>query len=104
MPKPNQPKSRARVRAKPSPVAATAPADLVKIRARIDDVDQRIPALISERARLAQHVGVTKRASGAAVEFYRPEREAEVLQLVIARNEGPLTDEEMVRLFREIMS
>ncbi|MCZ8132643.1 MAG: prephenate dehydratase [Steroidobacteraceae bacterium] len=104
MPKPNQPKSRARVRAKPSPVAATAPADLVKIRARIDDVDQRIQALISERARLAQHVGVTKRASGAAVEFYRPEREAEVLQLVIARNEGPLTDEEMVRLFREIMS
>ncbi len=38
------------------------------------------------------------------LEFYRPEREAQVLRGVVARNKGPLTDEEMVRLFREIMS
>ena len=35
---------------------------------------------------------------------YRPEREAQVLQKVMARNEGPLHPEEMARLFREIMS
>jgi chorismate mutase/prephenate dehydratase len=78
---------------------------LAEIRGRIDAVDRELQDLISERARLAQVVGVTKRASGTpTVEFYRPEREAEVLQSVIDRNRGPLADEEMVRLFREIMS
>jgi chorismate mutase/prephenate dehydratase len=43
--------------------------------------------------------GLTERA-----EFYRPEREAQVLRGVVERNKGPLRDEEMVRLFRELMS
>jgi chorismate mutase/prephenate dehydratase len=78
---------------------------LAEIRSRIDAVDRKLQDLISERARLAQAVGISKRASGAqTVEFYRPEREAEVLQRVIERNDGPLADEEIVRLFREIMS
>jgi chorismate mutase/prephenate dehydratase len=38
------------------------------------------------------------------VDFYRPDREAEVLRAAIARNKGPLRDEEILRLFREIMS
>ena len=40
----------------------------------------------------------------SAVDYYRPEREAEVLRKIQARNEGPIRDEEMLRLFREIMS
>ncbi len=36
--------------------------------------------------------------------FYRPEREAQVLQAVIDRNEGPLAGETVARIFREIMS
>lgn len=78
--------------------------DLAKIRERIDDVDERIQSLINERARLAQQVGVTKGDLASAVDYYRPEREAEVLRKIQARNEGPLRDEEMLRLFREIMS
>ena len=46
----------------------------------------------------------SRAAAGSAVDFYRPEREVAVLRGVVARNKGPLTDEEMVRLFREIMS
>jgi chorismate mutase / prephenate dehydratase len=38
------------------------------------------------------------------VDYYRPEREAEVLRLALKRNQGPLRDEEIARLFREIMS
>jgi chorismate mutase/prephenate dehydratase len=49
-------------------------------------------------------VGISKSASGRAVDFYRPERESEVLRLALKRNQGPLRDEEVVRLFREIMS
>jgi chorismate mutase/prephenate dehydratase len=49
-------------------------------------------------------VGVSKTASGKAVDFYRPEREAEVLRKALERNRGPLRNEEIARLFREIMS
>jgi chorismate mutase/prephenate dehydratase len=77
--------------------------DLGEIRRRIDGIDEEIQRLIADRARLAREVGASKKA-GAAVDFYRPEREAEVLRNVVARNRGPLKDEEMLRLFREIMS
>lgn len=77
--------------------------DIGEIRQRIDSIDEQIQGLIDDRARLAREVGASKQA-GSAVDFYRPEREAEVLRQVVARNRGPLTDEEMLRLFREIMS
>jgi len=79
-------------------------ADLEAVRARIDAVDEEIHRLISERARLAQQVGISKAAGGRAVDFYRPEREAQVLRMVVDRNEGPLSDEVLVHVFREIMS
>jgi len=78
--------------------------DLDEIRERINDVDERIQALISERARIAHQVGLAKGELPTAVDYYRPEREAEVLRKVVERNEGPLRNEEMLRLFREIMS
>jgi chorismate mutase / prephenate dehydratase len=77
---------------------------LEDIRARIDSVDERIHELLSERARYAQAVGISKGTAGRTVDFYRPEREAEVLRKALERNKGPLRDEEILRLFREIMS
>ena len=85
-------------------VARPPSVDLKAIRERIDSIDARIHGLINERARLAQQVGISKAASGKTVDFYRPEREAEVLRNAVRRNQGPLRDEEIVRLFREIMS
>src|SRR5215472_3128270 len=76
---------------------------LAGIRKRIDAIDTQLQDLIAERARLARDVGTSKRAAGTA-EYYRPERESEILAAVLKRNQGPLSDEEMVRLFREIMS
>ena len=78
--------------------------DLATMRRRIDEVDQQIQALINERATYAQQVGVSKGPLARAVDYYRPEREADVLRRVRERNKGPLRDEEMLRLFREIMS
>ena len=80
------------------------PLDLTEIRKRINDIDERLQALINERATIAQQVGVAKGELGSAVDYYRPEREAEVLRSVMERNQGPMRDEEMLRLFREIMS
>jgi chorismate mutase/prephenate dehydratase len=81
-----------------------SPIDLSAIRKRIDEVDAQIQALISERATFAQQVGISKGEHASAVDYYRPEREAEVLRAVLDRNKGPLRNEEMLRLFREIMS
>ena len=80
------------------------PLDLAEIRKCINGIDERLQALINERATIAQQVGAAKGDLGSAVDYYRPEREAEVLRAVLDRNEGPMRDEEMLRLFREIMS
>jgi chorismate mutase/prephenate dehydratase len=82
----------------------TGAPDLDSIRERIDEIDKRIQSLINERARFAQEVGVSKGELPSAVDYYRPEREAVVLRAIKERNEGPIRDEEMLRLFREIMS
>src|SRR3982074_1175576 len=86
------------------PGITPAAGGLGDIRNSIDAIDARIHALINERARFPQLVGISKSASGKAVDFYRPEREADVLRMALKRNQGPLRDEEIARLFREIMS
>lgn len=81
---------------------------LLELRDRIDAVDASIAKLISERAQCAQEVAEIKKAhiseGDEPVLYYRPEREAQVLRKAMERNKGPLDDEEMARLFREIMS
>jgi len=81
-----------------------ADSKLDQLRDRIDDLDGKIQALLNERARYAQEVAEAKREAEGEAVFYRPEREAEVLRRVRERNQGPLSDDEVVRLFREIMS
>lgn len=91
---------------------ATDQAFLNRIRQSIDKVDCEIQTLINDRAKLAQEVATVKKAHAASSAdraatnpiFYRPEREAQVLKAVMARNMGPIADEKMARLFREIMS
>ena len=84
--------------------APSAVPDLAAVRAQIDGIDREIQALIAERAQWARQVGRAKGPLAAAVDYYRPEREAQVLRRVVDRNQGPLSDEVLVRLFREIMS
>ncbi len=76
---------------------------LLQLRDKIDALDEQIQALITERAKVAEEVAIAKQQAGNTV-FYRAEREAQVLRKVMERNEGPLSNEEMARLFREIMS
>ncbi|WP_457096058.1 prephenate dehydratase [Lysobacter sp. P5_B9] len=95
---------RTREAAKPETGKNEPKPDLAEVRAHIDGIDQRIQALIIERANWAQQVGKAKGKLAAAVDYYRPEREAQVLRRVVDRNDGPLNDEVLVRLFREIMS
>lgn len=75
---------------------------LTDLRAQIDALDARLIMLLNERAALAQRVGALKQEAGAPV--YRPEREVEVLRRSAERNEGPLPDESVHNVMREVMS
>jgi len=78
---------------------------LTEIRNQIDAIDAEIQALIGKRAECAQKVADIKTQGGKVdAVFYRPEREAQVLRTVKERNVSLLPDNEMARLFREIMS
>jgi chorismate mutase / prephenate dehydratase len=79
-------------------------AELTAIRDRIDVIDNSIQGLVSERAACAAEVARVKREQGETGHFYRPEREAQVLRAVMKRNHGPLTDESIAGIFREIMA
>ncbi len=94
------PKPATRKKAVPKP----AQPDLAAVREQIDGIDREIQTLIAERALWARQVGKAKGKLAAAIEYYRPEREAQVLRRVVDRNDGPLADDVLVRLFREIMS
>ncbi|QJR15548.1 prephenate dehydratase [Usitatibacter palustris] len=73
--------------------------ELDRLRESIDAIDDRILAALNERAKLARTIGTLK--VGHA---YRPEREAKVLTRIKGANAGPLADETVAYLFREIMS
>ncbi len=73
--------------------------DLSKLRTRIDSIDAEMLRLLNQRAEVAQTIGELK--SGVA---YKPEREAEVLRRTKEQNPGPLPDDSVAFLFREIMS
>jgi len=77
---------------------------LQALRLRIDNLDEKILGLISERAKCAVEVSKLKNSANANPDYYRPEREAVVLKRIMQLNQGPLADEEVARLFREIMS
>jgi chorismate mutase/prephenate dehydratase len=84
------------------------PQTLAEARAQIDALDEQIQTMISQRARIALEVAHIKQRSGDTGNHYRPSREAEVLRRAMERNRaaggGPLTDETIARLMREIMS
>lgn len=80
---------------------------LLDARQRIDALDAQLQQLISQRAGIAEEVRAIKEKSGATGDHYRPSREVEVLQRAMQRNReigGPLPDEVVARLMREIMS
>ncbi len=81
--------------------------DLQSIRQQIDAIDEQLLKLFNQRAECAIQVAETKKQTlkeGEALEFFRPDREAQVIQRIKKLNEGPLSDREAGRLIREVMS
>lgn len=86
-------------------VTKTVNKKLLKIRECIDSIDDEILTLLSKRATCAEEVGEIKRQSGETNPwFYRPEREAQILRRVSNDNQGPLANERITAIFREVIS
>jgi len=75
---------------------------LQPLRSKIDELDAKLVGLLNERTKLVLEIGQIKEASGE--EIYAPEREEAVLRRVAAKNHGPLTEESLRAIYREIMS
>ncbi|MGE4181744.1 MAG: prephenate dehydratase [Limisphaerales bacterium] len=75
---------------------------LAELRQAIDSCDEKIVRLLNERTRHVLEIGEIKMAAGQ--EIYVPNRERTVLQRICKLNEGPITDDSLRHIYREIMS
>jgi len=75
---------------------------LKTLRSRIDAIDERLVRLLNERTKHVLDIGKIKQAAGE--EIYAPEREEAVLRRIAGGNKGPLTNESLRAIYREIMS
>lgn len=71
-----------------------------ELRAKIDILNEQILDLLNKRASIASEIG--KERSKLGVQFYDPQREAEMLQALEQHNNGPFSNETIKALFKEI--
>jgi chorismate mutase len=75
--------------------------DIEDWRKKIDDLDRKLVALLSERARAAVEIGRLKRNTNLPV--YEPDRERMVFTNVQEANRGPLPGRDLVRIYERII-
>ena len=72
------------------------------LRSEIDSLDSKIVKLLNERAKIVQKIGEIKKQMSAQV--YVPNREKEVYEKIIAQNNGPLSNECLTTIYRELIA
>ena len=72
------------------------------LRRKINAIDDKIVKLLNDRAKTSQEIGRIKTESKKSI--YSPEREKEVLERLKQLNQGPMTQEGVEAIYREIMS
>ena len=78
------------------------PAERLKeFRGLIDSLDEKILALLNERATVALEIGATKKSAGLPV--VELTRERVVVERMMGRNSGPLGNDAIERIFIAIM-
>ena len=76
--------------------------NLNDLRHKIDIIDERIVSFLNERAKLSLMIGNIKAKNKIGI--YAPDREMQILSQMKARNKGPLSDEALEAIYREVMS
>ncbi|MTK22377.1 3-deoxy-7-phosphoheptulonate synthase [Turicibacter sanguinis] len=74
--------------------------NLKQLRDRIDEINLQMLELLNERTAIVELVGREKDKQG--LKKYDPIREHQILESLKAKNNGPMTDEMMVHIFKEI--
>jgi chorismate mutase/prephenate dehydratase len=82
--------------------SAAANRAVVELRAQIDALDSQLVRLINRRATVARQIGRLKAREG--VKPYAPSREIQIYGRVAALNKGPISDEALRAIYREVMS
>lgn len=75
---------------------------LAEHRKAIDEIDAEIVRLLNERTRHVMEIGALKLKAGK--EIYSPHRERHVINRICKLNKGPITNEALKAIYREIMS
>ena len=75
--------------------------DIEDWRKKIDDLDRKLVALLSERAKAAVEIGRLKR--NTSMPIYEPDRERTVFANVQGANPGPLPGRDLVRIYERII-
>lgn len=73
-----------------------------EIRKKIDDIDSQLIHLLNERARAAMEIGKIKEQSNAHV--YAPAREKQIMHQIFDKNKGPLKNDALKAIYKEIIS
>ena len=73
-----------------------------ELRKRIDEIDGEVIRLLNERAKAALEIGKLKEEANAHI--YAPAREKQIIEQICAINEGPLTNEALRAIYKEIIS
>lgn len=76
--------------------------ELLNLRKKIDNIDGKIISLLNERASVAKKVGKLKSRKGHGI--YVPDREAQIYKNILTKNKGPLSNDALRAIYREIMS
>ena len=92
------------LRRRPTPAERDdAALELARIRDRIDELDARIVELLNERAALGRKAGRAKALAGRRA-IRDPEREREVLLRVAMANRGPLSQADLLSIYRRVVA
>jgi len=75
---------------------------LQQLRSRIDEIDRQLVRALNARTKCVLEIGKIKHATGR--EIYAPDREEAVFRRVVGQNPGPLTNDSLRAIYREIMS
>ena len=76
--------------------------DLTPLRKKIDALDAKIIGLLNDRAGVTLSIGQEKIKNKKPI--YAPDRESDVLKRIKALNGGPIKNEALEAIYREIMS
>ena len=85
-----------------TPATSDPDVELSALRGEIDTINQEILTLLNKRAKVVLEIGKLKKENSMAV--YDPAREKEIEKSLVEMNTGPMPDESVIKIFREIIS